>query len=66
MRASRAWAAASGREYVVPEDVKVLASCVLAHRLILQPEAELRGTTAAELIDRVLATVPVPHAAAAV
>jgi MoxR-like ATPase len=66
MRASRAWAAASGRDYVVPEDVKALASCVLAHRLILQPEAELRGTTAAELIDRVLATVPVPHAAATV
>jgi MoxR-like ATPase len=66
MRAARAWAAGAGRNFVVPEDVKELAACVLAHRLILQPEAELRGTTAAELIDRVLATVPVPHAAAAV
>jgi MoxR-like ATPase len=66
MRAARAWAAGAGRNFVVPEDIKALASCVLAHRLILQPEAELRGTTAAELIDRVLATVPVPHAAAAV
>ena len=66
MRAVRGWAATSGRTYALPEDVKILAPGVLAHRLLLQPEAELRGTTAHELIERVLASVPVPHTAAAV
>jgi MoxR-like ATPase len=60
LRSSRSLAAISGRNYVVPEDVKELAESVLCHRLILQPEAELRGTTPQELIKRVLAAVPVP------
>ncbi len=64
MRAVRAWAATAGRAYAIPEDVKDLAVAVLAHRLILQPEAELRGTTTAELISRVLDQVPVPRTAA--
>jgi MoxR-like ATPase len=61
LRAARAAAAATGRPFVTPDDVKEVAGLVLPHRLILTPEAELQGTTASELITRVLATVPVPR-----
>jgi MoxR-like ATPase len=61
LRASRAYAASIGRPYVVPEDVKEMAPVVLAHRLILQPDAELQGRTGAELITRALQSVPVPR-----
>jgi MoxR-like ATPase len=60
LRAARAWAAARGRDYVVPDDLKDLAVPVLEHRLALTPEAQLRGVTAAEVLDDVLRTVPVP------
>jgi MoxR-like ATPase len=63
LRAVRALAAASGRGYVVPEDAKALAVYVLAHRIILQPDAELRGTTADDIVRRVLDAVPVPQQA---
>jgi MoxR-like ATPase len=59
-KAARAWAAARGRDYVVPDDLKDLAVPVLEHRLALTPEAQLRGITAAEVLDDVLGTVPVP------
>ena len=61
-RAARAFAAAAKRNYVTPEDVKALAPHVLAHRLILSPEAELQGVSANSLLERVLAEVPVPSA----
>jgi MoxR-like ATPase len=61
LRASRALAAASGRPFIVPEDVKALAPIVLAHRLILQPEAELQGRTAVDVIARAMQSVPVPR-----
>ena len=51
--------------FVVPEDVKAIAPVVLAHRVILQPEAELQGRTGAELIARAVQSVPVPRAVAA-
>jgi len=58
-RASKAWAAAHGRTYVTPDDVKTLAEPVLAHRLILDPEAEFDGVTASAVIGQVvLDTVP--------
>ena len=63
LRAVRVRAAAAGRPYVVPEDVKALASHVIAHRLMLTPEAELRGRTAADLVAEALAGIPVPQAA---
>jgi MoxR-like ATPase len=59
-RAARAYAAANGRDYVTPDDLKVLAGSVLEHRLILSPEAQLRGVTAGEVLDNVLSRVPVP------
>jgi MoxR-like ATPase len=59
-RASRAFAASSGRDYVIPDDLKLLAGSVLEHRLILSPEAQLRGATAADVLETVLGRVPVP------
>lgn len=59
-RCSRALAAASGRAFVIPDDVKALARPVLAHRVMLTPESQLAGTTAISIIDDVLASVPVP------
>jgi MoxR-like ATPase len=66
LRAVRVRAASQGRPYALPEDVKALAGPVLAHRLILTPEAELSGRTGADVIAEVLATVPVPQAGARV
>jgi MoxR-like ATPase len=57
LRAVRVRAASQSRPYAFPEDVKALAGPVLAHRLILTPEAELSGRTGADVIDEVLATV---------
>lgn len=59
-RASRALAAALGRDYVTPDDVKTLTPVVLSHRLALRPEAQMRGSTAQDLIDSVLAAVKIP------
>ncbi|MCF2528119.1 AAA family ATPase [Yinghuangia soli] len=61
VRAARVRAGARGRSYALPEDVKALAGPVLAHRLLLSPEAELSGVTAADLVAEVIARVPVPQ-----
>jgi len=61
-RASRAWAAAAGRDFVLPDDVKRLAIPVLAHRLLPSGDAELRGVTGADVVDELLASIPVPGA----
>jgi MoxR-like ATPase len=63
LRAARAFAASLGRHFVTPEDVKHMAAVVLAHRVILQPDAELQGRTGTELITRALQSVPVPRGA---
>jgi MoxR-like ATPase len=60
-RAARARAAASGREYVVPDDIKALAQAVLAHRLVPTPEAAMQGVDTAEVVDDVLRHVAVPR-----
>ena len=64
-RASRARAAASGRAYVVPDDVKALAAPVVAHRILLTPESQMRGTDAVGVITDILRSVPVPAGRAA-
>ncbi len=61
-RATRALAASLGRGYAVPDDVKALAPSVLEHRLILSPEAQMRGATSADVVTGVLETVPAPAA----
>ena len=59
-RASQAWAAIQGRDFVIPDDVKYLAVPVLAHRLIASLEARLRGRDAVSIVEGILDTVPVP------
>jgi len=59
-KAARTRAAAQGRGYVVPDDVKLLAEPVLAHRLILHPEAEFDGVTAEAVVGQVVLAVPPP------
>ena len=57
---AKAWAAAAGRNYVVPDDLKALALPVMEHRLLLDADALFDGATNAEVIDDVFASVPVP------
>jgi MoxR-like ATPase len=59
-RASQALAALSGRDYVTPDDIKRAAEPVLAHRLILNPSARLRSSTAKSVLDDLLKQVTVP------
>jgi MoxR-like ATPase len=60
LKSSRALAASRGRDYVVPDDIKTLAAPVLAHRLLLSPEAQMRGGTVEELLASLLEELPVP------
>jgi MoxR-like ATPase len=61
VRAAQARAASEGRKHVVPDDIKQMASAVMAHRLLLTTEAEVQGTRPEEILAEVLATVPVPN-----
>ncbi len=60
MDGSKTRAAMSGRDYVVPEDVRQLTVQVLNHRLILKPEAELEGLTVARVVAKILGEVDCP------
>ncbi len=59
-QAAQAWAALQGRAFVLPDDVKAMALDVFAHRLMIAPQAQLRGRSAAELIEDIVSAVPVP------
>ena len=59
-RAARANAAIAGRDYVSPDDIKAVLTPVLNHRLILRPEAQMRGVTINQVLDGLSQTVPVP------
>lgn len=58
---ARAWAWLTGRDYVIPDDVKALAPPTLRHRIQLRPEAEMEGVTPDSVVQSVLAHVPVPR-----
>ncbi|MDK1476931.1 MoxR family ATPase [Streptomyces sp. 549] len=58
---ARAWAWLTGRDFVIPDDVKALALPTLRHRIRLRPEAEMEGVTADSVINSILAHVPVPR-----
>ena len=58
LKGAQALAAIRGRDYVVPEDIKVLMPLTLAHRLILTPDAELRGRTSQLILEGVLEKTP--------
>ena len=60
LRAAQANALLDGRDYVSPEDVKRMAEPVLAHRLVLSPEARMRNMTAEKILAGVIGSVPVP------
>ena len=60
LRVAKARALAEGRDYVAPDDVKAVAAPVLAHRLILAPEARSAALSAEELVADALARTPVP------
>ncbi|MFF8829915.1 AAA family ATPase [Streptomyces sp. NPDC015131] len=58
---ARAWAWLTGRDYVIPDDVKALALPTLRHRIQVRPEAEMEGVTPDSVITAILAHVPVPR-----
>lgn len=60
MKAAQAYAYMYGRDYVLPDDIQYLAPNVFAHRIILKSEAKFEGITAEDVVQRVLARVPVP------
>ncbi|TDE89966.1 MoxR family ATPase [Occultella glacieicola] len=66
VRAAKTWAASQGRHYVIPDDVKALAEPVLAHRLVLDAEAEFEGAEAGTSLTRILAEVAPPAQRASV
>ncbi|MFD2680060.1 AAA family ATPase [Bacillus seohaeanensis] len=60
MKACQAYAYIQGRDFIIPDDVQYLAPFIFAHRIILKSEAKYEGITTEEVIDRVIARIPVP------
>jgi MoxR-like ATPase len=59
-RATRAWAAVNGRDFVLPDDVKLLAESTLAHRLIVSPSARIKNVDTRQVVEDALSHTPVP------
>ena len=59
-RAALGFAALDGRDYVIPDDIKILAPAMLSHRLIVMPESRLKRRTPRNVMDAILKTVPAP------
>jgi MoxR-like ATPase len=59
-RAARAYAIAAGRGYVIPEDMKALVEPVFAHRLLLSPDAQVRGVSDLDILREIVEAVAVP------
>ena len=60
LHASRAYAVLQGRDFVTPDDVRVMVRPVMGHRLILRPEYEIEGVSIEEVIDRIVQGIEVP------
>ncbi|MEH7237495.1 AAA family ATPase [Bacillus sp. JJ1562] len=60
-KAAQAWAYLAGRDYVTPDDVKLVSKPALRHRIQLSPHAELEGITIDEIIEELVGSVPVPR-----
>ncbi len=60
-RCARVWAAADGRGYVIPDDVKALAVPVLAHRIMLTSDAVFLSSTPEDVLTRILGEIPAPQ-----
>lgn len=61
LKASKAFAAMQGRDFVTPEDVKRAATPVLHHRVIVTPEREMEGVTSKDVIQQIIETVEIPR-----
>ena len=61
LKASRVIAASKARDYVVPDDVKDISLPVLAHRILLSPEAQMRGAGPEDVLESVIGRIPVPE-----
>jgi len=59
-KTAQALAALRGRDYVIPDDIKLLAPSVLTHRIIIHPQTRLRGRTPEQVITEIVDSVPVP------
>jgi len=59
-KATRAYAAMQGRDYVIPDDVKVLLNATFAHRLIISPSARIKNVEAQAVVEQIAGSVPVP------
>ncbi len=57
---SQAWAAIQGRDFVLPDDIKTMAPHVLTHRLMVSPQAQLRGRQPIQLVADIVDSVSVP------
>jgi len=57
-KSAQAYAAVRGRDHVIPDDIKLLAPATLLHRLIIKPEAELRGKKLPGILNEIIATTP--------
>ncbi|WP_099363337.1 AAA family ATPase [Fredinandcohnia onubensis] len=60
-KAAQSWAYLAGRDYVTPDDVKMVSKPALRHRIQLSPHAELEGITIDEIIEELVGSVPVPR-----
>lgn len=60
LRAARALAASEGRDYVIPDDVQALVIPVITHRILLTPEAQMRGIAAEEILSSTVGRLPIP------
>jgi MoxR-like ATPase len=60
MKAAQALALSEGRDFVLPEDVREMAVPVIAHRVVIEPQARFAGVTSAGLVEEILAKVPMP------
>jgi MoxR-like ATPase len=60
MKAAQALALSEGREFVIPEDVREMSVPVIAHRMVIEPQARFAGVTTAGLVEEILAKVPMP------
>jgi MoxR-like ATPase len=60
MKACQAYAYIQGRDFIIPDDIQYLAPFIFAHRIILKSEAKYEGITTEEVVDRVIARIPVP------
>ncbi|AST91527.1 AAA family ATPase [Sutcliffiella cohnii] len=60
-KAAQAWAFLSGRDYVTPDDVKIVARPSLRHRVQLSPQVELEGATVDQVLEEIVGSIPVPR-----